>query len=157
MTMPPSQPSAAPPFTIDTQQWFRRPIDEVFAFFADAFNLEQITPPWLHFHVLTPAPIAMQPGTLIDYKLRLHGIPIRWRSEITAWQPPFFFIDEQRKGPYRLWHHEHRFEPRDGGTLVTDHVDYRVIGGRLVNRFFVRRDLDRIFAFRHAAMEKLLS
>lgn len=152
-----STSAANPPFTIDTQQWFARPIDEVFAFFADAFNLEQITPPWLHFHVITPAPIPMRAGTLIDYKLRLHGIPIRWRSEITAWEPPFFFVDEQRKGPYRLWHHEHRFESRDGGTLVTDHVDYRVIGGRLINRFFVRRDLDRIFAFRHAAMEKVLS
>jgi ligand-binding SRPBCC domain-containing protein len=142
-------------FTIDTAHSIAHPIAAVFAFFADAFNLQRITPPWLHFQVITPGPIEMRVGAIIDYRIRLHGIPIRWRSEITAWDPPFRFVDEQRRGPYRLWRHEHTFEERRGLTLVRDHVDYAVTGGWLVNRLVVRRDLDRIFAFRGAALESV--
>src|SRR5262249_37322421 len=96
------------------------PIDDVFAFFADAGHLEAITPPWLRFRVLRVAPPAVRRGTLIDYALRLHGLPLRWRSEISAWEPPHRFVDEQRRGPYRRWHHEHTFRAVAGGTEVRD-------------------------------------
>lgn len=142
-----------------------RPIDEVFAFFADAGNLEQLTPPWLAFSILTPRPIEMTEGTLIDYRLRVHGLPLRWRSEITAWDPPHRFVDEQRKGPYRLWHHEHRFEPDAspgeapgpedaGSTRVIDRVDYAVWFDLVVHPF-VRRDLETIFDYRQARLREV--
>lgn len=128
--------------------WLPRPIEEVFDFFSDARNLEALTPPTLRFEILTPSPIRMEVGTLIDYKLRLRGIPIRWRSEITAWEPPHRFVDEQIRGPYRLWAHEHTFAERDGGTLTRDVVKYAVHGGALVNRVFVERDVRKIFEYR---------
>ncbi len=136
--------------------WLRRTRDEVFPFFADAFNLEAITPPWLRFRVITPAPIEMRQGTRIDYRLRFRGVPVRWHSEITAWDPPHRFVDEQRRGPYRHWIHEHTFETHKGGTLVRDHVDYAVAGGAFLERAFVARDLDRIFEFRSATLRELL-
>ncbi|MEZ6132097.1 MAG: SRPBCC family protein [Planctomycetaceae bacterium] len=133
------------------------PVDRqtLFEFFGDAFQLEQITPPWLHFHVLTPAPIEIRPGTLIDYRLKLRGLPIRWRTEISSWNPPQSFTDRQLKGPYRLWEHLHRFEEVDGGTLVTDEVHYRVPGGRVIHRLFVKNDLLKIFRYRHQKMLEL--
>jgi ligand-binding SRPBCC domain-containing protein len=131
------------------EQTLPRPIAEVFPFFSDAGNLEALTPPWVHFHILTPRPIEMRVGTLIDYRLRIHGVPVRWRSEITVWEPPHRFVDEQRRGPYRLWRHEHVFEPRDGGTLCRDHVQYAVPFDFLTHRWLVRPDIERIFAFRH--------
>lgn len=121
---------------------------EVFRFFADASNLEAITPPWLRFRIITPLPIKMHAGALIDYRLRLAGFPIRWRTEITDWNPPFRFVDSQLRGPYRLWIHEHTFRDVDGGTLVEDRVRYRVPGGRLVNALFVKRALLKIFRYR---------
>ena len=135
-------------FTLQNEVWLPRPIGEVFEFFADAHNLETITPPLLRFEVLTPAPILMETGTLIDYKLRLRGIPMKWQSEITAWEPPHRFVDEQRRGPYSMWVHEHTFEEKDGGTLARDHVSYAVPGGTLVNRLFVARDVRKIFDYR---------
>lgn len=129
--------------------------EEVFRFFADAGNLETLTPPWLNFHVLTPSPIAMNAGTLIDYKLRVRGLPLQWRSEITVWEPPVRFVDEQRRGPYQKWIHEHRFEEGSRGTLCTDLVRYCVLGGAIVNRLLVRRDIETIFAFRTAQLRKL--
>lgn len=134
------------------EQWLPVAPGELFPFFADAGNLQVITPPWLDFRIVTPRPIAMQVGALIDYRLKVHGIPLRWRSEITAWEPPVRFVDEQVRGPYRRWIHEHRFESRDGGTTVVDHVRYAVLGGALVNRLFVRRDVERIFACRKKAL-----
>lgn len=131
--------------------------DEVFPFFADAANLERLTPPWLSFEIMTPQPIAMGVGALIDYRLRLHGVPIRWRTRIAAWDPPRRFVDEQLRGPYRRWVHEHVFEEVDGGTLCRDRVEYAVPGGRVVDALFVRRDVARIFAFRSAAMLALLA
>jgi ligand-binding SRPBCC domain-containing protein len=142
-------------FLLEAAQWVPRPLDEVFAFFADAGNLDILTPPWLRFQILTPRPIAMRAGALIDYRLRLHGLPLRWRSEITAWEPPHRFVDEQRRGPYRTWIHEHRFEPRDGGTLVRDRVRYSITGGALVERLLVRADLVRIFGYRQAKLREL--
>src|SRR3954468_23005074 len=97
-----------------------RPVTEVFMFFAEPGNLETLTPPWLRFHILTPQPILMRAGARIDYRLRVHGLPVRWQSEITAWEPPVRFVDEQRRGPYRVWVHEHTFEEGDGGTEVRD-------------------------------------
>ena len=135
-------------FVLRNEVWLPRPIGEVFEFFADAHNLEALTPPMLRFEVLTPAPIRMEAGTLIDYKLRLRGIPMRWQSEITAWDPPHRFVDEQRRGPYSMWAHEHIFEEKDCGTLARDIVNYAVPGGALVNRLFVARDVRRIFEYR---------
>ena len=139
-----------------TEAWLPRPRAEVFPFFAEAGNLEAITPPWLRFRVLTPGPLEMRRGALIDYRLRLRGVPIRWRTEITAWEPPDRFVDEQVRGPYRLWVHEHTFEPetRGGieGTRVRDHVRYAVPGGALVDALFVRREVAAIFAFRQRVL-----
>jgi len=129
-----------------------RPRDEVFPFFADAMNLEEITPPWLRFSILTEPPIEMKVGARIDYRLKLHGIPIRWRTSITAWDPPRSFVDTQIKGPYRRWVHTHTFEEVEGGTLVIDEVDYAVPGWWIVDRLFVRRDVARIFAYRHEVL-----
>ena len=140
-------------FELETSLWLPKPLDEVFPFFSDAHNLEVLTPPWLHFEVLTPAPISLALGTTIDYRLRLRGLPIRWQSEITAWEPPHRFVDEQRRGPYRLWVHEHRFREQDGQTLAEDYVRYAVTGGALVNRLFVARDMAKIFEYRHRKME----
>jgi ligand-binding SRPBCC domain-containing protein len=114
--------------TFDARIWLPQPVAYVFPFFGDAHNLECHTPPFLKFNVITPAPIEMAPGTRIPYRLRLRGIQVSWESEITAWEPPHRFIDEQRHGPYRLWKHEHRFAEREGGTDVSDHVDYAVLG-----------------------------
>ena len=144
-------------FTLQAEQWLPRPREEVFAFFGDARNLETITPSWLNFEVLTQPPITMRPGTLIDYRIRIHGIPIRWRTEIVEWNPPHRFVDVQLRGPYSLWHHTHTFEDRDGGTLCRDQVCYRPRGGRLMNWLFVCRDVERIFAFRKEKLTQLLS
>lgn len=142
-------------FTLETRIWLGTPLDVVFPFFADARNLERLTPPWLKFEVITPEPIAMQAGTLIDYRLRLRGVPLRWRSEITLWDPPHRFVDEQRRGPYRAWIHEHRFTSVKGGTEVVDLVRYAVPGGRLVNLLFVARDVRRIFDYRSVALRRI--
>jgi ligand-binding SRPBCC domain-containing protein len=128
--------------------------DRVFPFFADPSNLETITPPWLNFRILTPAPVDMAVGARIDYQLRLHGIPLRWQSEITAWEPPFRFIDEQRRGPYQLWIHEHRFVEEDGRTTIHDRVEYAVPGGALINKLFVVADLKRVFDYRHSVLQE---
>lgn len=135
-------------YRLETELWLPRPRAEVFAFFSDAGNLERITPPWLNFEILTPQPIELKAGALIDYRIRLYGVPIRWRTEIAEWNPPHHFVDQQLRGPYSLWHHTHRFEERDGGTLCTDEVRYRPFGGALVQRFFVGREVERIFTYR---------
>jgi ligand-binding SRPBCC domain-containing protein len=134
-----------------------RPLDEVFAFFSDPANLELLTPPWLRFRILTPLPIAMREGAEIDYRIALRGLPLRWRSEITAWEPPLRFVDEQRRGPYRIWVHEHRFRALDGGTEIVDRIHYAAWGGRLVERLFVDRDLERIFDYRQQRIAELLA
>ncbi len=144
-------------FILHAELWLPRPCIEIFPFFADARNLETITPPWLKFQVLTPSPIAMRPGALIDYRIRIHGIPIGWRTEITTWEPPHRFIDVQLRGPYSLWHHTHTFEACDGGTLCRDNVRYRPHGGALVNWLFVRRDVERIFEYRQQRLKEFFS
>ena len=139
-----------------TRQWVSSPLERTFAFFSDAHNLERITPSFLSFRVLTPPPIEMAAGTVIDYRLRLRSVPLRWRSEITRWDPPHGFVDEQRRGPYRKWVHEHRFRAEDGGTRVEDQVTYQVPGGALIDRKFVRPDLERIFAYRQRVFAEVL-
>jgi len=139
------------------EQRLSPPPEQVFPFFADAHNLERITPPWLRFRVLTPAPIGMGEGTLIAYRLRLHGLPLRWLTRITGWDPPNEFVDEQLRGPYRLWHHRHTFEPDGaGGTIARDRVEYRIRGGAavqaLAQRALVERDLRAIFDYRRRAL-----
>jgi len=132
---------------------------ETFEFFADAFNLEAITPPWLGFRVITPGPIEMGRGTLISYRLNLHRVPLRWLTRIETWEPPRRFVDAQVRGPYGLWRHVHEFEPVPGGTLIRDRVRYRIgLGalGELARRGFVARDLERIFDFRRDAISRLL-
>ena len=135
-------------FALDMSLWLPQPIEHVFSFFAEAANLEGLTPPWLRFKIFTPLPIEMAVGTRIDYRLRYRGVPLRWRTEILAWEPPHWFVDSQIKGPYRRWVHEHMFLERDGGTLVVEQVEYALPGGALTNALLIGRDLDRIFAYR---------
>lgn len=142
-------------FTLVAEHWLPRQPEEVFDFYADAFNLEKLTPSWLRFEVVTPAPITMRSGAEIDYRLRLHGLRLKWRSRITDWDPPHRFADEQIRGPYRMWVHEHTFTPHEGGTLVGDHVQYAMFGGWLADRLLVRRDLRRIFAFRQQRLAEI--
>ena len=144
---------------IDRAQLVPQAAGEAFAFFADAFNLESITPPWLRFRILTPRPIAMAEGALIDYRLALHGVPCRWHTRIDQWIPGRRFVDRQLSGPFRAWVHTHTFEPRPGGTLIRDHVVYRMpLGplGELARRALIGRDLERIFDYRRDAIERLL-
>ena len=129
--------------------------DEVFAFFSDAFQLEQITPAWLNFRIATPGPIELKRGSLIDYRIRLHGIRIGWQTEISSWEPPYSFTDRQVRGPYRLWEHLHTFEVVESGTLIMDSVRYRAIGGRLANWLIVEKDLRRIFEYRRRRILEL--
>lgn len=137
------------------------PIEETFDFFAEAANLEAITPPFLRFRITTPEPIEMRVGTLIDYRLRLHGIPVSWHTRIEAWDPPHGFVDRQLRGPYALWHHTHTFEALDDGrTQMTDLVRYaQRFGplGTLAEHLVVRRDLERIFDHRRNSIPALLA
>jgi ligand-binding SRPBCC domain-containing protein len=135
-------------FTLQAALWVPRPIPEVFEFFADARNLEQITPSWLNFRILAPASIEIRAGSRIAYQLRIRGVPIRWESEITAWEPPHRFVDEQRRGPYRQWIHEHLFVSENDGTTIVDNVRYSVLGGALVNHLVVAPDVRKIFEYR---------
>jgi ligand-binding SRPBCC domain-containing protein len=145
---------------LEREQRIAAPPAEVFPFFEDAYNLEAITPPFLGFRVVTPRPIEMSAGALIDYWLRLHGLPVRWRTRIEAFEPPHVFIDAQISGPYRLWHHTHVFEPDGrGGTIMRDRVRYALpFGpfGAIAHLLFVKRDLRRIFDFRQEMVARRL-
>ncbi len=143
------------PFEFSAELWLPRALEEIFPFFAEARNLEKLTPAFLKFEVLTPAPIVMRAGLIIDYRLKVHGVPIRWKTEILEWDPPHRFVDTQLKGPYKLWHHTHTFEEQDGGTLCRDEVRYWPFGGALVNSLFVRRDVENIFEFRRKTLMDL--
>ena len=140
---------------LKTEIWLDGPIERVFDFFSNAENLELLTPPWINFKIATPLPIEMRAGTLIDYRLKIRGFPAKWRTLISAWEPPHRFVDEQLKGPYAQWIHEHTFESKNGGALVTDRVRYKVPFDFLVHRYFVQGDLDQIFAFRRQALQKM--
>ena len=137
--------------------WLPQPRAKVFEFFANPGNLDRLTPAWLSFAILTPSSNQIKQGALLDYKLRIRGIPIRWQSEIAVWEPPHRFVDRQTKGPYSLWVHEHTFDEYDNGTRVGDVVEYAVPGGILAQKFLVAPDLERIFAYRHRVLEELFN
>ena len=143
--------------TLDREQRLDGAPGEVFPFFADAGNLEAITPPWLGFRIVTPRPIEMRVGTLIEYRLTLHRVPISWLTRIEGWVPGERFVDPQIHGPYRLWHHTHEFAPHPGGTLMRDTVRYALPYGPLgevARRLFVARDLAAIFNYRAEVLRR---
>lgn len=146
---------------IEREQRISRPPVEVFSFFADARNLERITPPFLRFRLVGALPDRVEQGTLIRYRLRLHGIPIRWLTRIEEWHPNRRFSDLQLRGPYRYWHHTHEFEPdRSGGTLMRDTVRYAMRAGplgRLVRRLLVEGDLQRVFDYRRDEIARIFA
>jgi ligand-binding SRPBCC domain-containing protein len=145
-------PRSGSTYRLQARQQVEADPTEVFDFFSRAENLEAITPDFLHFRIDTPLPIEMARGRVIDYRLRLRGLPVRWRSRITRWDPPRSFVDEQVRGPYGSWVHEHTFEAVPGGTLIIDRVDYRVPMGLLVHGWLIRPELRRIFGFRAQTM-----
>jgi ligand-binding SRPBCC domain-containing protein len=139
------------PHVLTAETKLYRPLEEVFEFFSKAENLNKVTPAELNFKILTPLPLDMKMGSLIDYRISLYGIPFFWKTLITEWNPPHKFVDQQLKGPYVLWHHEHCFEQKDGYTLMTDRVHFLSPGGflePLINRFFVEKKVREIFAYR---------
>lgn len=139
-------------YRLDASIRLDAPVGEVFDFFSRAGNLEALTPPWIGFSILSPTPIAMEEGARIDYRLRIRGVPVTWRTRIAVWDPPRRFVDVQESGPYRMWHHVHAFEPDGDGTIARDRVTYAVPGGALVHRLLVRRDVLAIFRFRHSKL-----
>ena len=148
-------------YTLERTQVIERPPSETFAFFSDAFNLERITPSFLGFHILTPPPIHMREGTILEYELSLFGVRFRWKTLIEKWTPELSFVDVQLTGPYSLWRHTHTFEESGRNrTLVRDHVEYRVplsfLGG-IAHALFVKRSLNKIFDYRAAATARLLA
>jgi ligand-binding SRPBCC domain-containing protein len=143
---------------LEREQFVPRPASEVFEFFSKAENLERITPPWLGFEIKTPLPIEMKEGALIDYRIKLLGVPMKWRTRIDVWEPGVRFVDRQLSGPYSLWRHLHEFEEVPGGTRMRDVVDYDLpLGplGTIAHVAFVKRQLTTIFDFRVATIEGL--
>ncbi len=145
---------------LERKQIIYRPRDEVFEFFADAKNLERITPPELNFKITTLEPIEIQKWTIIDYKLKLRGLPITWKTEISQWNPPFDFIDSALKSPYKQWIHLHKFSVGDNGeTIMEDIVRYRLpfepFGD--VAHFYVKKELNYIFNYRYKIVEQIFS
>ena len=161
-------PPGSNPFTIEARQTIPLPLATVFGFFERPENLEAITPPWLNFQILTPRPIVMRVGALIDYSLKVRGLPLRWRTEIIEYDPPHRFVDVQLKGPYRLWHHTHTFErvapthAAPESTIIRDQVQYLLPSiafgpiASMVNAALVRPDLERVFAYRAGRVSRLL-
>lgn len=156
--LPGMRPNSTRPHVLERTTYLPRPVAEAFAFFADATNLERITPPELRFRIATPLPIEMRRGTRIDYRLALFGVPFGWDTEITAWEPPHRFVDTQLAGPYRRWVHTHAFAAERGGTRMTDRVEYLLPLGwlSLPVQPLVRRQLRRIFDYRETAIQRLL-
>lgn len=147
-------------YTLSFAQHVPRPLAEVFDFFSRAENLEVLTPLWLNFKILGVKPQPVQQGTLINYSLRVHGIPLRWTSEIVEWEPPHRFVDLQLRGPYKLWRHEHRFEADDGGTLIADTINLALplgVLGQIAYKIKVKSDVQEIFAFREKKIRSLFS
>ena len=146
---------------LERSQRVEIPVEDAFAFYGDPLNLEPMTPPWLHFHVLNRDSVKMEAGSLLHYRLKLHGIPIRWTTRIETWDSPDGFVDTQLEGPYSSWEHTHTFEPDGAGaTVISDCVRYALpLGplGRLAHRLFVRRDLERIFDYRAVAFSRLVA
>jgi hypothetical protein len=146
------------PFIFRAEQYVPRPLGEVFEFFSKAENLQELTPSWLHFRILQVNPSPVRQGTLIRYSLRWRVFPIRWTTEITEWDPPHRFVDVQLKGPYKLWHHEHRFAAEGSGTRISDEVQYALPFGPLgliAHRLKVKKDVETIFAYRKEVVTRL--
>jgi ligand-binding SRPBCC domain-containing protein len=144
---------------LQRRQYLDHPREQVFAFFAAARNLERITPSWLRFEVLTPEPVEMTVGAVIDYRLHLHGMRLGWTSQIEVWEPGRQFVDRSLRGPFALWHHRHRFATSGEGTIVSDEVHYAVpygAIGELAHPLFVARDLSRIFDHRQQEVRRIL-
>ncbi len=145
-------------YELQRTQFVPRPVDEVFAFFSDAGNLEALTPEFVQFKILTPLPIKMAAGVVIDYRIKLFGIPMKWQTLIESFEPPHRFADTQLRGPYARWHHTHTFTAVDGGTLIEDRVEYQIrfgILGQLTHPLFVRRSLEQIFDYRFKTIERI--
>ena len=143
---------------LERQQIINRPIKEVFDFFADAVNLERITPPELNFQITTEQPIDIKKGTLIEYQLKLRGIPIKWKTEITQWNPPHSFVDTALKSPYKQWIHLHTFEEgKNGETIMRDKVRYRLPLEPLgdLAHWYVKKELKYIFDYRYKVIEEI--
>lgn len=143
-------------YRLTTEMAIKRGLHDVFEFSSDPHNLKLITPKWLTLRVRTSDRIEMAVGTRIRYRFRVHRVPAIWQSEITAWEPPYRFVDEQRIGPFRWWSHEHLFEETEGGTLARDNIIYGVPLGGLVHNLFVERDLRRLFTHRHRQLRAIL-
>ncbi len=146
-------------YEIHKQQFIPRPRSEVFEFFSKPEHLTLLTPPGLGFHILTPVPIGMDKGALIDYTIRVAGVPVRWTTLITLFDPPARFVDVQLKGPYAYWHHVHEFSAVDGGTEMSDTVRYGIpagVLGGIVQKLFVKRQLEQIFNYREEQLKKIL-
>lgn len=147
------------PHILETTTIIKKPLNEVFDFFSKAENLNKITPPEVHFTILTPLPIKMFPGTLIDYRIKLNGIPMKWRTKISVWDAPHQFVDEQIKGPYVRWHHTHSFKDLGNGTTeMTDRVEYLSPGWifePLINWLFVGKKVEGIFKYREQQLQQL--
>ena len=148
-------------YIFESRVWLPASREEVFEFFSKAGNLQRLTPSWLNFEILTPLPMKICQGSIIDYKLKLFSMPIRWKTEISVWEPSHRFVDSQLKGPYKTWIHTHRFENiNGGGTMMTDHIEYMPHGwliAPLVNRLFVKRNVRRIFSFRKQEILRIFS
>ena len=162
MSLEPGAPESPPRITHEAGEYVLRSrirlpgtLEEVFPFFSEARNLARITPSSVKFEVLTPDPIEMRVDALIDYRLKIHYIPVRWRTRITAWDPPHHFEDVQDRGPYKQWIHQHVFVDEGESTLMQDTVRYRVFGGALVNWLIVERDLKKIFTYRTQAIREI--
>ncbi|MGD9789272.1 MAG: SRPBCC family protein [Phycisphaerales bacterium] len=140
---------------LEVSQWLPVTPDELWPFFTDIANLERITPDWVNFKILTPPGTPVHEGVILDYRIRIRGVGVHWRTRISAFDPPHRFVDEQIKGPYSLWRHEHRFHEERGGTRCLDRVDYRSPLGVILHPMFVDRDVRRIFEFRAQALRKL--
>jgi ligand-binding SRPBCC domain-containing protein len=146
---------------LEREQWVASPLPGIFPFFAQPENLALITPSSLRFRLLTPSPVVMENGRIIDYSIRVMGLPVRWRTLITRYEPPGCFVDEQISGPYSFWHHTHRFEPRDGGTMLYDEVRYALpmplIGParHVAHVLYVRPYLEQIFDYREQVFTRL--
>jgi ligand-binding SRPBCC domain-containing protein len=147
-------------YHLEREQFIPRPLEEVFAFFSDAHALEEITPAFLRFRILTPGSLVLFPGFVMDYRLRLFGVPLHWQSRIDTFEPPHRFSDVQLRGPYRRWHHMHRFTAVAGGTQMVDEVDYELpcgLLGPVAQALFVRSTLDRIFDYRRDRVAGMFS